>query len=358
MAHRRTPAQLLVLSVTIGCGILIGAVAVGWHLSGDASGHGRNLLPDILLEGVSPAELERHGFHISGKEPHSWSAISVRVFQDERGTVTFVRCHVAPEEVDALFRFPVGSRRPLQDVPPEDWPWGRTAGDPFAVPAWWHPTGLRSRIYEHLTGEQSAGLFANYDAATMTLHFWQWMRSDVHPARPAPVALAMADEFATAMEIACRTRPATLGSDGWIRAVGMPPSACGLPPERLPSGLTSIDAALYPVNHRHRYLLVLHGLTADQAWAVAGEVPLRRLDPDAPPPLGRWGFAAIPGIPASLPVWFSPGPGQRRAHCLLNLGAATVEAGRWAAYDEHDRALYLWDWAGPESQAPVADLCP
>jgi hypothetical protein len=355
MAPRRSPLQILVLAAAVGCGVVIGAWAIGWRTARPGAERGRGAMPDIAIEGATPAQLARLGYRLSGKEPRSWSAISLRSFQDERGTVTLVRCRIDPEEVAMLFRFPEGSRRPAQDAPPGDWPWGGP-GDPFAVPVWWRPAGSQSRIYEVLAGPSAAGLFANYDPPTRTLHFWQWLRSDWRPGRHSPQLGLVADELAMALAEACRTR-APAGADGWLQAAAVKPADCGLPAGRLPAGVTAIDAALLPLKHRHRYLLAVHGLDASQAMALAGEQPLRALAADGPPPLPRWGFAAAPGAPATLPAWFAPGPGPRFAHCLLALGSGRVEAGRWVAYDAQAATLYLWDWEGPEAQPAAADLC-
>ncbi len=273
MAARRSPLQTLVLALAVGCGVVIGAWAIGWRTARPASERGRGAMPDIQVEDATPAQLARLGYRLSGKEPRSWSAISLRAFQDERGTVTLVRCRIDPEEVAMLFRFPPGSRRPAQDAPPRDWPWG-APGDPFAVPAWWHPQGGQSRIYEELAGRSAAGLFANYEVATRTLHFWQWLRLDWRVERPSPLRGLVADELAMALAEACRSRaPAT--PEGWLLATALPPAACGLPAGRLPPGVTAIDAALLPLQHRHRYLLAVHGLDRAQALALAGEQPLR-----------------------------------------------------------------------------------
>ncbi len=355
MAPRRTPLQILVLALAVGCGVVIGAWAIGWRTARPGNDRGRGAMPDLAIVDATPAELARLGYRLSGREPRSWSAISLRAFQDERGTVTLVRCRIDPDEVAMLFRFPEGSRRPVQDAPPGDWPWGRP-GDPFAVPAWWHPLGGQSRIYERLAGPSAAGLFANYDAPTRTLHFWQWLRSDWRVERQSPLRGVVADELAMALAEACRSR-APASAQGWLAATALPPAACGLPPGRLPAGVTAIDAALLPLKHRHRYLLAVHGLDREQALALAGEQPLRELAPDGPPPLPRWAFAALAGTPPALPAWFSPGPGPRWAHCLLALGSGAVEAGRWVAYDADAATLFVWDWEGPEVQPAEADLC-
>jgi hypothetical protein len=355
MTTRRSPLQILVLAGAVACGVVIGAWAIGWRTARPGSEHGRGAMPDIQLEDATPAQLARLGYRLSGKEPRSWSAISLRAFQDERGTVTLVRCHIDADEVAMLFRFPPGSRRPQSDAPPRDWPWG-VPGDPFAVPAWWRPQGGQSRIYEQFAGPTAAGLFANYDAATGILHFWQWLRSDWKVERQSPLQHLVADELAMALNDACHSR-GPVGADGWLHATALPPAACGLPPGRLPASVTSIDVALLPLPHRHRYLLAVHGLDAGQAADLTGEQPLRALAPDGPPPLARWGFAALPGSPAALPAWFTPGPGTRAGHCLLVLGSGRVEAGRWVAYDAHAATLYVWDWEGPEAQPAQADLC-
>jgi len=355
MAARRSPLQILVLAVAVGCGVVIGAWAIGWRTARSGGDGGRGTMPDFLVEEATPAQLARLGYRLSGKEPRSWSAISLRAYQDERGTVTLVRCHIDPEEVAMLFRFPEGSRRPAQDAPPRDWPWG-APGDPFAVPAWWRPHGGQSRIYERLAGPALAGLFANYEPATRTLHFWQWLRSDWRVVRHSPLQGLVADELAMALAEVCRGSPPA-SPDGWLQATALKPSACGLPAGRLPLSVTAIDAAMLPLQHRHRYLLAVHGLDAAQAAALAGEQPLRALPADGPPPLPRWGFAALPGAAAALPAWFNPGHGPRFAHCLLALGSGKVEAGRWVAYDAQAATLFVWDWEGPQEQPAEADLC-
>ena len=158
----------------------------------------------------------------------------------------------------------------------------------------------------------------------------------------------------TTLEQTLRAAGHPLDGAGWLVAIGIAPARSGITPERLPPGLTRIDAALLPVKGGHRYLLVLSGLDEAAARTAAVHPPLRPLPDDGPPPFERWRFAAQPG--PRLPTWFAPGPGWRGHHSLIRLGGGEVEAGRWVAYDRAARALYLWDWEGPGVQPPIADL--
>jgi hypothetical protein len=192
------------------------------------------------------------------------------------------------------------------------------------------------------------------------LHFWAWQLRDWSPRRADPLDSLVADEAATAIERELLATGHPFDAEGWFHAADLAPDNCGLPRERLPAGLVRVDAVLFPVDRRHRYFLALHGLDQATAWRVVGEYPLRDLPADGAPPLDRWPFAGLPiiGNKPVLPTWFTPGPGPRRAHCLIRIGDGLVEAGRWVAYDTEAKVLYIWDWAGPSPQAATADLCP
>jgi hypothetical protein len=184
------------------------------------------------------------------------------------------------------------------------------------------------------------------------------LRHDWIVARTSPLEHLVADELAMAIEGGRRRDGVAPGADGWIHATGLGEADCVLQRGRMPMGITGIDAAVFPFKNRHRYLLAVHGLDADAAWTLVGELPLRTLDPDSRPPLERWAFAVPPGAPNRLPDWFAPGPGRRAAHCLISLGLGSVEAGRWVAYDARAKTLFIWDWEGPQPQSPDADLSP
>jgi hypothetical protein len=362
MRAGRSPLQILVLTAAVGAGILIGVELVGRRAGHEAGERERAAWPDLSIEDASPTELAKHGFRLTGREPSSWSEISVRLYQDQRGIVTLVRCRVDPGEAATLISFPVGSRRPERDEPPADWPWG-TAGDPFRVPDWWRPRGGQSRCYERLDpAGLPSGIFANYDPASRLLHFWQWQRSDWTVRRTSPLEHLVADELAATVASTLRAAGQPADAAGWMHAVGLEPGACGLPAGRMPAAVTRVDAALLPVAGRHRFLLAVHGLDEDAAWRLVAEQPLRELPADGPPPVERWAHAALPASAAAgaptVPAWFAPGPGPRRAHCLIAIGSGAVEAGRWVAYDPARRVLFVWDWEDRPPQPPAADLCP
>lgn len=349
----RSPRQTLVLAAAIGCGVVLGALAVGRHAAGNAPAHERAAWPDLDFQHAAPADLVGLGFRLTGREPTSWSDISNRQYQDARGFVNVLSCRIAPAEAEALVRFPASSWCPSDGLPPADWPRG-PATEPLHVPAWWTPATGQSRCYAAPTPDGGRGIFASYEPSTQLLTAWIFTRSDWRPTPPADGGRAGADELVTTLEQTLRAAGHPLDGAGWLVAIGIEPARSGLVPARLPPGLTRIDAALLPVKGGHRYLLVLSGLDEAAARTAAVHPPLRPLPDDGPPPFERWRFASQPG--PHLPTWFAPGPGWRGHHCLIRLGSGEVEAGRWVAYDRAARALYLWDWEGPGVQPPVADL--
>jgi hypothetical protein len=349
----RSPSQLLIVTIAVAVGLVGGLWLVGKRAADASADHERQGWADLSFEHLAAGELASHGFHLTGKEPASWSDISMRTCDDARGTINAVRCRIAPADVTRLFAFPAGSRRPANDRPPADWPWG-DAADPARIPTWWRPStggAVQSRMYED--PRRGAGIFASYDGATSTLHFWTWQRAGWRPTRPSPLDHLVADELATAVARASRNLGRTPDAAGWIHVTGFAPQDCGLPAGRMPGGVTTIDALMLPVAGGHRYLLAVHGLDAAQAAALNGEYPLRELLPTLLPPTSKWPFA----LPASgLPTWFAPGPGQRGHHCLIQVGSGLVESGRWAAYDPATRTAFSWDWEGPTAQHSTADL--
>ncbi len=352
----RSPRQTLVLAAAIGCGVVLGALAVGRHAAGNAPAHEHAAWPDLDFQHAAPADLASLGFRLTGREPTSWSDISNRQYQDARGFVNVLSCRIAPAEADTLVRFPASSWSPSDGLPPAEWPRGPLA-EPMRVPAWWTPAAGRSRCYAAPTPDGGRGIFASYDPSQLRLTAWIFTRSDWRPTPPADGERAGADELVTALEQTLRATGHPLDGAGWLVANGVEPTRCGLAPERLPTGLTRIDAAMMPIKGGHRYLLALTGLDEETARTFAVHPPLRPWPDDSPPPLARWRLAAPPSVDQPrLPSWFVPGPGWRGSHCLLRLGSGEVEAGRWVAYDRAAHVLFVWDWEGPAAQPPSADL--
>lgn len=349
----RSPTQTLVLAAAVGCGVVLGALAVGRHAAGRAPEQERAAWPDLDVQHAAPDALAGLGFRLTGREPATWSDISNRQYQDARGFVNVLSCRIAPAEAATLVRFPAGSWRPADGRPPAQWPHG-PVDEPMRLPAWWTPVAGQARCYAAATPEGGRGIFASYDPAQQRLTAWIFTRSDWRPVPPADGGHAGADELATALERSLRAANHPPDAAGWLVAIGLEPARCGLPAERLPPGLARLDAAMLPLKGGHRYLLVLGGVEEATARILAGHPPLRPLPDDGPPPLARWRFAAQPT--GGLPSWFAPGPGWRGHHSLVRLGGGEVEAGRWVAYDRAARALFLWDWEGPGAQPPAADL--
>lgn len=346
----RRPAQTMLLTLMVVAGILVG---VGLTRRGRAERAGDlpgNAPPDVEIERATAADLVRHGFRLSGREPASWRDISLRLSRDGRGSITCLRCIIEADEVDGLLAWPPGSRRPVASRPPPDWPWGGT-DDRLAVPAWWRPAGGRARCSERPSrdGDAAQGLFASYDPALRLLHLWQWSRAGWLPERPSPLSVPVADLVVLHLG---RAGVATgdMG-DGWRQVIALPWSALGLPA----AGVTTVSAAFLPQERRHRYLLALHGLDEDQAWRLAAEQPQHPLPDDGTAPGARWAFALPPG---GLPSWFAAGAGPRRHHALVRIGSGRVDAGRWLAYDRKARVLLVWDWADAEPRDHQADLTP
>lgn len=338
--------QRLLVTVTVVAGLLVGLVLVGRH---QLATRAERVVarPDLTLEHVAAADLARHGFRLSGREPTTWQDISLRLAQDERGGLTCLRCTIEAAEVDKLLTWPAGSRRPLDIRPPEDWPWG-TAGDRLQVPDWWRPASGRFRLYEQAATDTSpaVGIYACYDSAQRQLHLWQWSRHAWRPTRSSPLDHPVADGVAQSL-LRPEVKAIALTHDWW-QVIDQPWSALGLPA----SGATTVTAAFSPLKNHHRYLLAVRGIDEPQAWRLTAEQPQHPLPDDAPVPLKRWSFAMPPG---GLPAWFTPGAGPRRAHTLVRIGSGRVEAGRWSAYDREAKTLFVWDWADDQTQDTEAD---
>lgn len=348
---KRSPVQTLLVAVAVAGGVILGTRLIANRLSTNASERTRAVRPDVTIIDVAAKDLAAHGYRLGEKSPKTWRDISIRLYEDDRGTLNLVRCRIAPEEAGSLLAFPPDSRRPLDERPPADWPWGGE-GDPFRVPAWWQPTGAQGRLHETLPADSAArGLYANYDPLSEWLHLWSWTRTDVHPQRPDVLAHLVADELASALAhlLVQRGQPAT--PEGWIGSERL--SARDTPgADRLPPGVEHLSALLLPLRDRHRYLVRLDGIEESAVPALVGEVPMRALAADGPPP-ATWGFAVPEG---GMPTWFTVGAGPRWGYCLLTIGPGTVERGRWVAYDRAARSALIWDWEGPQPQPANADI--
>lgn len=332
---------------------MLGATAMARHMEEDIVRRRKATWPDIHVEHLNASELTRYGFTLTGREPTSWSDISLSLAQNEQGSVTFLRCTITAGEVDRLLAWPPGSRRPCDQKPPSDWP-RESPGHRLAMPEWWQPGAGRSRYSEKFDEHGGAGLFAQYDDATSILHLWQWQRQSWTPSRVSLPSTAVADAFAMALFPALQRLGAVVQADGWISVENVSAGTLGLMSAVLPAGVTHISASLLPIKNRHRYLLALSGMSEEHALQLVSEQPLVALKDDSVPPTDVWQDAQTPG---GLPAWFTPGAGPRRAHCLTRIGSGLVEAGRWIAYDRMHHVLYVWDWEDQIPMSPIADLC-
>jgi len=348
---RRSPVQTLLVAAAVASGVIIGTRIIAERMSARADARTRAARPDITLVGVAPQELPAHGYRLGESSPRSWSEISIRLYEDDRGTVNLMRCRIDPGEAGALLAFPPDSRRPVDDRPPADWPWGGP-GDPFRVPEWWRPSGTQGRLHEALPATGATrGLYANYDPVGRWLHLWSWTRTDVHPQRPDLLAHLVADELVSTLADHLVQRRYAASADGWIIAERFAARDLRVA-SRLPTGVEHVSAALLPLRDRHRYLLRVDGLDEAAARQLVAEVPLRELAADGAPP-ASWEFALPAG---GVPAWFMPGPGPRWGYCLLAIGPGSVERGRWVAYDRVAHALLVWDWEDQPARPAEADI--
>lgn len=354
MKRRRGPLQTLIVAGAVVAGIIAGTRLIAAQMRPEADRRVQASRPDVTIRDARPEDLVAHGFQPGPRTPRTWSGISLRRFEDERGTMTMVRCTIAPEEAGLLVDFPPDSRRTLDDQPPADWAQG-AAGDPFLPPDWFAGPAARSRCYDAVPPDGPArGIYAGYDPATRLLRVWTWVRTDVRLVRPNADRL-LADELAMALANVAVQGGVASSPQGWLAMDRLDPRQAGQAAERMPAGTESVAFALLPLRGRHRYLLRIDGIDEAAARALAAGTPLRALPDDAAPPATPW----KPMLPegGALPAWFAPGPGPRGVHCLVRLADGGVERGRWFAYDPVMRRAFLWDWEQAAAPLlPAADL--
>jgi hypothetical protein len=344
MGVSRSPATILALTLAVGAGVWIGVRLVFDRAASGA----QPLRPDLQIVGATPTELVTHGWRLTGREPTSWRDISVRLVQDDAGSLLAVRCQIAPEEAGRLTDFPPGAVRPSDGQPPASWPRAGFGPDParFALPAWFAPSATQARVAEGGSEDLAIGLYANYDPTSQVLHLWQWERRDAPP--PTPPA-GGCDAAAVAIEAMLRRAAHPPDADGWLRAQGLTGPALHAACPDLPAAVVA-DVALSPWRGRHRYLMRLRGMdqASFAAWSGAAR-PMRPARTD--PPVDVWATVLPPG---GLPDWCVVSATDARAHCLVEIGPGTVSAGRWAAWG--GEVGVVWDWAASEPLPAHADL--
>nr|MBA3685951.1 hypothetical protein [Planctomycetota bacterium] len=213
---RRTPLQTMAIAFALAIGLIVGVRMIGRLYAPKAAERAVAGRPDLEVIDAMPAQLAAAGWRLDERSPRSWTDISVRLFENDRGNLTLLRCRVDAAEALGLAAFPPDSRRPSEDRAPADWPWGAD-GDPFRVPAWWSPAGAQSRLYESFPPDGlRRGVFANYDPASRWLHLWSWARNDVRPVRADALAHLVVDELATVLSAAALAEQWPADADGWF----------------------------------------------------------------------------------------------------------------------------------------------
>lgn len=349
MARRRSPQQTLVTAALVILGLWATMAVYSW-VKEDRMQDLPEELPDLEYVELSPEELyARPGFRRHENAPDSWDRISLRLYAEEAGTyVKFQRCTIDADEVERsnrdAFRDDMPRVRETDEGPPAWWPGQDTDDDaPWRVPDWWQPATSGIGTWWCVPDNDTyVGVYLHYDPDTRWMHLWEWRRLKDDVDVPDPVYdLAGTDAIASALSqlLVQRGHPAVFGD--WLLAVDLDPESLTSRITGIPASLHRIDALLRPLE-RMRYLLVLHGVGAEEVEQLLAERPMRRLDSDTPPPLDDWSFAR----PDELPSWWRPGPGPRWRYRLARPGTGIVDEARWAAYDPTARALYVWDWRG------------
>jgi len=352
---RRSALQTLLITVAVVASLLVCSQMIARRRGADAATRMRANRPDITLVDVGPERLAAAGYRLDARSPKSWRDISVRLFENDQGFINLLRCRINAGEAQELLIFPPDARRSRDGQPPADWPRGKE-GDNFTVPAWWKPSGKRSRYAEQLApGTPARGIYADFDPDTGWYHCWTWSRNDTRLQRPDLLSGMVCDELASGLADLAITNAWPRDAEGWLSTDGLGRLECGALAKRLPSGIERIDARLLPLAGRHRYVLRVVGLELQTARQMIGEVPMRELPDASIAPSALWNAALPPG---GLPAWFTPAAGRRWAYCLVRIGDGAVECGRWAAYSEAERTLYVWDWEGPSALPASADLTP
>lgn len=366
--RRRTPTQTLVVMLSMIAGLWLCLwVADLWRDDGVtvAAEH----LPDIELVDVAPERIRALGdgeWRVLAPSSESVSLRQYAVYRPDpdgrptdNGFVIYLRQRLAPEDVNAE-RYPMlarpARRRSRDELPPDWFPLVADQDRPWRTPAWWKPQADSGvGLYEAEAGPEGQwlGQYLHYDRGSGWFHLWQWRRLGVEPP-PSPLQHLVVDLLAQDLARVLIARQHPADADGWLLATGLTPALFPQLADSWPPSLQRIDSCLLPLQDRHRYLLVLSGIDEVSAEALLGELPMRRLPDDAPPP--NWTFAA-PRSAAGVgpPSWFDPGAGPRWGYALLRPRDGLVETARWAAYDRAARQLAVWDWQAIEARPPTTD---
>ncbi|MFW5752502.1 MAG: hypothetical protein ACOCYV_00480 [Planctomycetota bacterium] len=243
-------------------------------------------LPDIELRHVSPQELfeefaagkDRPGFRRQAHAPQTWDDISLRVYWHGGEKLQVMDCLIDGNEIEHIakgFFTNPGRRRPVDDLPPDWFPWERDADDsPWRVPDWWapNPAGVGSYYVTPIEGGYLFGAYLHYHPATGRAHLWQFKRRGIQPP-PLSRGELVVDYLASNISNTLR-QDQHPHIEGWYDAPGLDPRTLGLPEEMIPPGVTRIDALLFPWKkepQRFRYFMRIHGLDSARAYPPAGQ---------------------------------------------------------------------------------------
>ncbi|MDA3959277.1 MAG: hypothetical protein PF961_00680 [Planctomycetota bacterium] len=362
MARKRSPQQTMMAAMAVLLGVWL-MMFIYKEVKDDRLQELPAELPDLEYVDLSPDELyAQPGFKPHEGGPKTWDHISLRMYAGEAGTYTrFLRCTIDADEVERTnrdaFRDDMHRMREPNEGPPPWWPGlaqdetnaavATDAGtdpvmNPWTVPSWWAPgTEGIGTWWTVPDGDTYIGVYLHYEPETRLMHVWEWRRMQDEVTPPEHLyGVAVADAIASGLSqlLVDQGHPAVFGD--WLHAPDFDPAPLKPRIYGLPDELRSIDGLFRPLE-RMRYLMVLRGLSRDQAELILGEVPMREGEADSPPP-ADWDFAR----PKELPAWWSPGPGPRWHYTLARPGSGIIEEARWASWDESKQALYIWDWRG------------
>ena len=359
MAVRRTPRQTIYTMIMVVCGVWLGIGLMQTWREGRTKEFVKQL-PDYELVDVSAEELyERAGITPREGDPTSWRHIHMRHYaEDQNGYLKVLRCQLSPEEVEQVNRhiFTAQTRRRTRDdLPPEWWPGQADAEGPWALPDWWQPSGSQSLTFMEQRPDASwLAEYINYDPATEWFHLWEFHRYGID-APASPLEALVADHVVKVVLAQLQAGQHALSDDGWYRVPEYSVDRLGIAHEHLPAGMSQLSVAIQPAVARvPSYLLAVHGIKREAVSAFMGELEMRSMPADGAAPTAAWDFTL--GQDQALPSWFDPGAGPRWGHVLVRPGRGTVDAGRWAAYDEARAILFVWNWHSTMPYPASADI--